>query len=75
MDLETLGKFVALAGVAMLVVGVLLWAGGRLGLGSLPGNLHVSGEGWSCYLPIAASILVSLLLTLVLNLILRFMRR
>jgi len=73
-DLETIGKFVAVAGIAMVLVGGLLWLGGRLGLGSLPGNIRVNGEGWSCYVPIAASILVSLLLTLVLNLLIRFFR-
>lgn len=75
MDLQTLGKFVALFGVAMLIAGLLLWLGGRAGLGSMPGNFKFSGEGWSCYVPIAASILLSLLLTLILNVILRFFRQ
>jgi Protein of unknown function (DUF2905) len=73
MDLQTMGRILALLGVSMLVVGALLWAAGRLGLGGLPGDLRLSGAGWSCYVPIVTSILLSLLLTLVLNLILRAM--
>ncbi len=74
MDLQTLGKFVVLMGISLAIVGVALWFGGRLGLGSLPGDLKLSGEGWSCFAPIATSIVLSLLLTLVLNVILRFFR-
>ena len=68
-----MGRIVALLGISMVVVGGLLWLFGRLGLGSLPGDLHVNGAGWSCYVPIVTSILLSLLLTIVLNLILRAM--
>jgi hypothetical protein len=74
-DLQSIGKLVALTGVALALVGGMLWLGGRLGFGSLPGDLRFSGEGWSCYVPIVASIVLSLLLTLVLNFIIRFMRR
>jgi hypothetical protein len=70
-DLQTVGKFAVLLGVSLAIVGGLLWAGGRLGLGSLPGDLRFEGQGWSCFVPIGASILLSLLLTIVLNLILR----
>lgn len=75
MDLEAVGRFLAIAGVSLVVIGVALWLGGRLGVGSLPGNIRLNGQGWSCFIPITASILLSLLLTIVLNLILRFFNR
>jgi hypothetical protein len=75
MDLESAGKLLLLFGLSLAVVGGLLWAGGRLGLGSVPGNFNVSGQGWSCLLPIGLSILLSLVLTIVLNVILRFFNR
>ena len=75
MDLEALGRLLALLGVSLALVGGLLWLGGRLGLGALPGNLRFNGQGWSCFVPITASILISLLLTLVLNVVLRLLNR
>ncbi len=71
MDLQTLGKFMALMGVLLAVTGLLFWLGGRLGFGSLPGDLKLQGEGWGCYVPIVTSIVISLILTLLLNLVIR----
>lgn len=75
MDLQTMGRILGLLGISMLVVGALLWFGGRMGLGTLPGDIRLNGAGWGCYVPIATSILISLLLTVVLNLVLRFFNR
>ena len=74
MDLQTLGKYLALAGLCLALLGGLMVIGGRMGLGSLPGNTRVEREGFSCYVPIATSILLSLLLTLILNLLIRWFR-
>ena len=75
MDLQTVGRILGLVGISMLAVGALLWFGGRLGLGTLPGDIRLNGAGWGCYLPIATSILISLVLTVVLNLVLRFLNK
>ena len=75
MDLQNIGRILGLVGISMLILGALLWFGGRMGLGTLPGDIRRSGTGWSCYMPIATSILISLLLTIVLNLILRFFNK
>lgn len=61
-------------GVAMLIVGGLVWLGGRLGLGSLPGDFRLSGERWGCYIPLVSSIIISIILTLLLNVLLRWFR-
>jgi hypothetical protein len=74
-DLQTLGKLLAIVGVSLAIVGAAFWLGGRMGLGSLPGSFRFEGQGWSCFVPITASILISLLLTLVLNLLLRLFSR
>lgn len=75
MDLQTAGKLAVLLGISLAIVGGLLWVGGRLGLGTLPGDLRLQGPGWSCFVPIGMSILLSLLLTLALNLLLRWFGR
>ena len=74
MDLGTLGKYLALAGIALALLGGLMVLGSKLGLGSLPGDLRIERENVSCYVPIATSILLSLLLTLLLNLLLRWFK-
>ena len=57
----------------LIVVGALLLALGlawpwlaRLGLGRLPGDIHIERDGWSFHFPLTTSILVSLALTLIL---------
>ncbi len=57
-------------GRALIVVGVLLVAGGLLinaglPLGRLPGDFAVRRGNFSFYFPLATSILVSVILTLV----------
>jgi hypothetical protein len=55
-------------GLLLVVVGLLLLLGQRLGLGRLPGDILVRRPGFTLYAPLATSIVVSLLLTLLLNL-------
>lgn len=67
-----IGRLLVILGVAIAVVGGLMLLLGRLGLGGLPGDIRLRGEGWGCYVPIVSSILLSLLLTLILNLLFRW---
>jgi hypothetical protein len=72
--MERLGIMLLVFAAVLALVGVMLLVGGRLGLGSLPGDLRFEGEGYSCVVPIASSIIISLLLTLVLNVIARLLK-
>lgn len=76
MDLSSLGKFLVLIGLVIVLVGVVFWLLQFLPLqvGRLPGDIHLRGERWSFYFPITTCIILSVLLTLVLNVILRLMR-
>ena len=74
MDLQSIGKFVIVGGLALVVLGGALLLAARLGLGSLPGDFRFEGRGWGCYLPIATSLLLSLILTLLLTLLRRWFR-
>ena len=79
MDLNTTGRLVLLLGVALMVVGGLLMLFGRVPvlkhLGKLPGDIHIQGEHFSCFLPIMSMIIISVLLSLALNIILRLVNR
>ena len=70
--MEGIGKLLVALGIAFAIVGGLVWAAGRLGLESLPGNLRFGSEQWGCYVPIALSIVLSIVLTLVLNVVIRW---
>ena len=61
-----MGRFLIIAGVILLVLG-LLWPWiGRLGLGRLPGDIVIERENFTLYLPIMTSLILSLLLSLLL---------
>jgi hypothetical protein len=76
-DFSNLGKWVFFVGLAVAVLGGLLWLVGRAGLplGRLPGDIRIERQGFSFYFPLATSILVSLILTILLTLLGRFLRR
>jgi len=63
-----LPKFLMLAGAVLLLLGALLAAGQRLGLGRLPGDFSWQGRNFSFHFPLATSLLVSIVLTLLVNL-------
>jgi hypothetical protein len=77
MDLSSLGKWIAAVGVMLILFGGLIWLLGKtdLPLGRLPGDIHIEGEGVSCYVPIVTMILLSVVLTIVLNVIIRLLNR
>ncbi len=74
-DLQNIGKLVVIAGLVLAAFGVLMWFGGRLGLGSLPGDLRLGDERWGCYAPIGSMIVLSVLLTIIVNVIWRLFDR
>lgn len=64
-------RFLIIAGIAALLLG-LLWPWlARLGLGRLPGDFHVQREGFTFYFPLTTSLVVSVIVTLILWLLRR----
>jgi len=68
---DAIGRLLIGAGIALVVIGLLVVWGRFLRLGSLPGDFTFSGKGWHVSVPIATCIVISLILTIVLNLIAR----
>ena len=61
-----MAKWLIILGVALILTG-LAWPWlSRLGLGHLPGDIHIERKGFTFYLPITSSIVVSLVLSLLL---------
>lgn len=77
MELASLGKWIVILGVTLVVVGGLVWLLGRTGLplGRLPGDIRIEGENVSCYVPIVTMIILSVVLTIVLNVVVRLLNR
>jgi len=72
--MENIARFTILAGIALIVIGAILFGFAKLNipLGRLPGDIHVEGANGSFYFPLVTCIILSIVLTVVLNLIGRF---
>lgn len=69
--MRELGRMMVFAGVALTVVGALVWIAARHGglpfrLGRLPGDIAYQGKHGSFYFPVVTCILLSVALTLIL---------
>lgn len=63
------GKMLVFAGIALIVVGTILWLGGKVpGFGRLPGDIIIKRENFTFYFPVVTCIVLSLLLSLILAL-------
>lgn len=64
--IEQIGRFLLIAGIVIVAVGLLLMFGGRIPLlGKLPGDFLIERKNFTFYFPLATSILISLVLTLI----------
>jgi hypothetical protein len=66
------GPAIMLAGLAIIVIGLLVWWGGFGWFGRLPGDIRIERETVRIYIPLVSMLLISIVLTLLLNLIRRF---
>ena len=64
------GRWLMVAGIAIAVVGAILWGVARLGgWPSLPGDIVIKRPGFTFYFPLASCVIVSIVLTLIFYLI------
>lgn len=73
----SLARFLMILGIIIFLIGGLLYLTGRLGipLGRLPGDIRIQGENYTCFIPLATSILLSIILTVLINLVARYLNR
>jgi hypothetical protein len=73
MEFQTLGKFLLLMGVLLIVIGgALLFLDKIPFLGKLPGDIRIERENFRFYFPLTTSILLSVLISVILWLISHF---
>jgi hypothetical protein len=58
-------RFLIVLGLICLVAGVLWPWIAKLGLGRLPGDIHIQRDGVDFYFPITTGIVISLILSLI----------
>jgi len=66
-----LGRILIAVGVVLVIAGAFLVFGKPLRLGSLPGDITISGRQWQAKILLGTSILLSAILTIALSLFLR----
>jgi hypothetical protein len=64
---------IVLAGLALVVIGILVWLGGFGWFGRLPGDIRIERDTVRVYIPLVSMLVVSVVLTLLLNLIRRLL--
>lgn len=64
--MSEIGRFIVLAGVFLVVVGLVVWGLGRAGFRGLPGDISYQSEHVRIYFPVVTCIVLSVVLTLVL---------
>jgi hypothetical protein len=66
--MRELGKFVAIIGIVVTLVGLLIWGGYMpKWLGRLPGDIRIERDHSAFYFPIVTCIILSILLSLLLS--------
>ena len=66
------GLLVVIAGVGLVIVGLLIYSGALSWFGRLPGDIRYQGENTRVYIPIVSSLLASVVLSLLFYLVRRF---
>lgn len=65
MNIEYFAKIIIVLGIVMVIFGVLLHIGGRIGIGRLPGDIYMKKGNFTFYFPIVTCILASIIMTII----------
>jgi len=68
-----LGGVIVLAGIVVVVVGLLVMSGGLSWFGRLPGDIRVERENARLYVPITSMVIVSVVLSAILYVVRRYL--
>ncbi|MBX6772718.1 MAG: DUF2905 domain-containing protein [Chloroflexi bacterium] len=74
--MQDLARLFILLGIVILGIGLILLLASRLPfLGHLPGDIRIQTDGFSCFVPLATSLVLSILLSLLLTIIGNLLQR
>ena len=66
---QNFGKLIIAIGLMITVVGAVIFALGKLGIGKLPGDMKFGDGNFKVYFPLGTCILISVVMTLIMWLI------
>ena len=66
------GPALVLIGLAIIVIGLLVWWGGFGWFGRLPGDIRIERETVRIYIPLVSMLVISIAVSLLFNLLRRF---
>jgi len=69
---NSLGTWLIIAGIVLLIIGVLANSGLLSWFGRLPGDIRIEGENVRFYFPIVTMVVISVVLSLIVYFIARF---
>ena len=67
------GNWLIGAGIALLVIGLIVKTGLLSWFGDLPGDIHIKREGFEVFVPLASMIVISVVLSAIAALLRRFL--
>ncbi|NOX63959.1 MAG: DUF2905 domain-containing protein [Chloroflexi bacterium] len=73
MNSQQIGLLIIGVGAALILLGLLVWAGGFSWFGRLPGDIRIERENVRVYIPITSMLLLSIGLSLLFNLLRRLL--
>ncbi|NIP38251.1 MAG: DUF2905 domain-containing protein [Candidatus Dadabacteria bacterium] len=68
---ENAGFYIIIAGVALIIIGAIVWTGALSWFGNLPGDIKIEREGAKIYIPITSMLVVSVVLSVLYQIIKR----
>ena len=72
MSSSSAGPAIVVAGLVIVAVGLLAWAGGLSWFGRLPGDVRIERDSVRVYAPIVSMLVLSVVASLVLYVVRRF---
>ncbi len=61
-----MAKWLVTPGIILVALGLLWPLLAKLGIGHLPGDIHIERKGFSFYFPVTTSIIISLAISIIL---------
>ena len=76
MRVSDIAKILIIAGVMLIIAGLLVFAFQKIPyFGKLPGDIVIKRENFQIYIPCATSVLISIILSILATIIFRFILR
>jgi hypothetical protein len=72
MQRSPIGLLIVIAGVVLVIVGLLAWSGALSWFGRLPGDIRVERPNARFYAPIMSMLVISVVLSLIAAIVRRF---